>query len=400
MKSIALFPYCISVFFMMCASYYLSFTWKINAMVWFLLASIMSIIFYSHNKKEFRITKKEQSILVLWSICSLYIALSPGFNLGNLLRNLLIWLSGVVLICMSLKLKMKFLGFVSRGTSFILCFSLIGWGIYHMGIPLPNKIVTDYDDGYHILSDYFFFLINENSQFDFYQRFTSLFIEPGQMASICVILLFSNIFLKGKRFDIIILAISLICSFSLAGWMVTAIGFFLMLIMKYQSKVILLFFFIFILGLFLTIKYVSEDSLVGKLIIERLVFDEEKGFAGNNRTGEDFEYNFEKYIQSKKCILGLDGELHEGNNWTTGNSGYKVTIVYFGFVGLLIMLLLLFKIFIINRSSYGFVLFCCYLLLGAIRNFWLNPYWLFILICAIPLIQQQNKLQSSNLVRK
>jgi hypothetical protein len=170
--------------------------------------------------------------------------------------------------------------------------------------------------------------------------------------------------------------------------------------MKSQSKVILLFFFIFILGLFLTIKYVSEDSLVGKLIIERLVFDEEKGFAGNNRTGEDFEYNFEKYIQSKKCILGLDGELHEGNNWTTGNSGYKVTIVYFGFVGLLIMLLLLFKIFIINRSSYGFVLFCCYLLLGAIRNFWLNPYWLFILICAIPLIQQQNKLQSSNLVRK
>lgn len=112
--------------------------------------------FLLHNKKEFRITKKEQSILVLWSICSLYIALSPGFNLGNLLRNLLIWLSGVVLICMSLKLKMKFLGFVSRGTSFILCFSLIGWGIYHMGIPLPNKIVTDYDDGYHILSDYFF----------------------------------------------------------------------------------------------------------------------------------------------------------------------------------------------------------------------------------------------------
>lgn len=59
-----------------------------------------------------------------------------------------------------------------------------------------------------------------------------------------------------------------------------------MLIMKSQSKVILLFFFIFILGLFLTIKYVSEDSLVGKLIIERLVFDEEKGFAGNNRTDE------------------------------------------------------------------------------------------------------------------
>lgn len=69
MKNIALFPYFISVFFMMCASYYLSFTWKINAIVWFLLASIM---YRAQNEayKSGRPSTGVNGLLFSWLHCS------------------------------------------------------------------------------------------------------------------------------------------------------------------------------------------------------------------------------------------------------------------------------------------------------------------------------------------
>ena len=381
------------IFLMMCASYSLSFTWNIHIAIWDFLAVIVSIVLFINIPKPINEIKRTIgliSVLLLNYFYNIFTSINP---IGAFFLSFMVAICSALVIWSPLSVKQRLFDISSLFTTIILSISLFGWFLYLLGYPLPSEPVTDFDDGFHTYINYHFFLIQDQIFFDFLPRFGSVFLEPGQMSSICVILLLANILLKGRKIDMVIMSISIFLSFSLAGWLVLIICLLVMLFMKIRNKVLLVVSFALIIGFFaFVVEYISEDSLIGHYIVERLEYDEENGISGNNRTNDDFDYRYERFLKTDGVYFGINKQLAEGNNWTIGNAGVKRVIVQYGYVGLFLVLSLVFVLFYHYKSRDGFILFLGYFILGAIRTFWTCPYWLYILICTLPLIKTNSKL--------
>ena len=95
--------------------------------------------------------------------------------------------------------------------------------------------------------------------------------------------------------------------------------------------------------------YNNGKNIVNEKIIQRLEYDEEKGIAGNNRTGEGTEFYYNQAIEDGDIWLGLGQErvnkINAGSA-TSGDystnirgAGYKVYFVKFGIISALMFLL-------------------------------------------------------------
>lgn len=391
--------YYFSIFLMMCAVYSLSFTWSIHVTVFETFSAICSILFYFSNPHHFSRSKKKDALAILLLIWYLYSSIiSPNFFAG-FIQNALVAVCTCVLIYSSTKIKLELFSFISRGTAIILLISLVAWLLYLTGIPLPHRDIDEFRDGFHTYVDYYFFLLPQREYFELLPRFSSVFIEPGQMASVCTLLLLSNLSLKGfksNKFDIIIFSISIILSFSLAGWLVALFALIVNNILLKSKNILkaLLKLGIVSFVIFFSVSRISEESEVGHYIIERIAYDENTIISGYNRTNDDFEVLYDSFIRSEDAFWGIHKQLIGEKNWTRGNSGYKVFIVVNGLIGFFIIIILgLLCILLFPNSQVGLMI-CVWFVLGAIRSFWPTPYWLYIILLSVFLLQQQKEAQN------
>lgn len=237
----------------------------------------------------------------------------------------------------------KTLEVISKSMACILIVSIFGFFLYIIGFSLPYSSVTFGDDLYSFLN-YYFFLTSDSSSLILIPRFQSIFLEPSHMAIAATFLLMTECG-NWKRWYNIILLISIIISFSLEAYVLLLCLYFLnkWIQRKHFIRNLFISISIFILIIIGSFFYNDGDNMFNSLIVMRMEVDD-GDLAGNNRTTDYFDAEYESFLNSPDVWLGrdMDGSF--------GNSGYKVFIYENGFIGI-ILLVLFYGPLLYNRNN-------------------------------------------------
>jgi len=222
--------------------------------------------------------------------------------------------------------------FIAKSVAIILVPSLFFFILFLLGFPLPSRDLV-FGDYFYSFTNYYFFLLDDRQLFAFIPRFQSVFPEPTYLGSTCAVLLLSQ---RGrwKRWYNIVLLTALLISFSLGAYVYITAIIFLNLWVKGRKILVNLIITISFIGAFVASSffYNGGDNLVHDLILLRLEIDDGE-LAGNNRTTESFDVDFDNYIQSSDILFGRNRVAE------FGDSGYKVFIYDYGLVGLALLIL-------------------------------------------------------------
>ena len=374
----------------MCCNMSLSFTWSIPGVIVLLIGLLASAILILTSKDLKNTTSNISLCIVLGFLYITLIFVFPRFFVG-VIRYFPLWLCSCSIILLPLDKKQKLLSIFTTGTAIIVAISLIGWILYLLGIPLPHSSLFEHENGFHRLYNYYFFVISEDTQFQLFPRFCSMFLEPGQLATPCVFLIFANN-CNFRKLSITILLIAVLLSFSLIGYGILIGGLLLhsfFVIKKYRLLITFSLLLLLFTSTVFLIKIENENNPIYTFIISRLKYDEEKGISGNNRTTDYFDYKYKKMMSSSDKYLGIARKIDQNNNWTTNTSGIKKFIVFHGLVSLILLSIFFLMLFINNRCIKSFV-FLVVVVVGFLpRSMLLSPYWLFICLTAIPVLKWQ-----------
>lgn len=226
-----------------------------------------------------------------------------------------------------------FLNTIRRFFSVLLLLSLICWFAYYIGFSTPYSIL-EYGAGKNGGSQYYYenhyaFLINiSRLEVLFIPRFSSVFLEPGYLGCLLAMLLYIGRY----KIDVpnVIFFISLITTFSLAGYILFFGGFIVNSLNSISKQKVIVFVIIFSLiciGLFQVIRsYNNGHNLVNELIIARVEYDE-----GIGRSGDDTKQWFwNKFVSSDSLWFGGDEK-----NLSPDDVDMTAYVVQNGFVSLL-----------------------------------------------------------------
>ena len=242
----------------------------------------------------------------------------------------------------------------------VLLLSLIIYFIVILGVPVYSYEVPISDPYYSWGFRNCLFLILPMPSLPYY-RFQSIFLEPGHVGMISSLILYT-IRYNIKSWQGIIILLSSLLSMSLASYMLLFLG---MIIYKLSLgnffKTITLFLMI-IMTCTLIYSFLP-NSYFSQAILLRLEYDKDKGFIGNNRTTEGFEYYYDnKFYKTESVLWGIGSDLGDISD-KGGNSSYKVFIVQHGILGLVLLALFLLLLLCILNLHLLKVYYCCMLLL-------------------------------------
>lgn len=270
----------------------------------------------------------------------------------------------------------------------VLLFSTIIYLLVILGMPIYTYQVSINDPYYSWGFRNSLFLILPITSFPF-PRFQSIFLEPGHLGMISSLILYI-IRYNIRSWQGIIIFLSSLLSMSLAAYMLLFLG---MVIYKLSFGNFLktITFLLMILMTSTMVYNFFPNSYFSQAILLRLEYDEDKGFKGNNRISEDFDYYYNtKFYKTEHVLLGIGGGNIGAISGEGGNSSYKVFIVQYGILGLVALSVFFFVIVWYSKSS-----FVRGLLLLYAASFWQRPYALWevelFLFISIALLAKQNK---------
>ena len=270
----------------------------------------------------------------------------------------------------------------------VLLFSTIIYVLVILGMPIYSYQVSINDPYYSWGFSNSLFLILPITSFPF-PRFQSIFLEPGHLGMISSLMLYM-IRYNMRSWQGIIIFLSSLLSMSLAAYMLLFLG---MVIYKLSfGNLLKTITFLLMILMTCTMAYnFFPNSFFSQAILLRLEYDEDKGFKGNNRISEDFEYYYNnKFYKTEHVLLGIGGDNISTISGEGGNSSYKVFIVQYGILGLVVLSVFFFVIVWYSKSS-----FVRGLLLLYVASFWQRPYALWevelFLFISIALLAKQNE---------
>lgn len=329
--------------------------WHIDELYMPFAILIMSMLFLLSNKGWFRFQYRP---VVIWAILALLLGTSGNVN-GYIVAGLRM-LPFLVVLLLEDNLKLDLYEYLIKGFAILLGVSIIFWIPQIFGRPLLPGISDFYgawsdrygDYGY-IFENHFLYVVNLRMHDDQLLRFSSIFLEPGYLGCLLAIILFVEEY-KLKKWHNAIFVIALILTFSLAGWLVFGVGFFL-LQMKNSSnrifKLILLFTTLYLFDYFFSTLN-GGNNVVNEFILERLKFDSSRGtIEGYNRTEEAFDEWFNSFMFTKDAVFGNPSKYQA--LWSDSvNVGWKYYVACNGFTGLLAYILYLLSVVRANGSKY------------------------------------------------
>lgn len=223
--------------------------------------------------------------------------------------------------------------FLSKMLGGILLVSYPLFFLYIIGCPLPHVDMV-FNDGFYSFTNYYLFLIDDRTLFDFIPRFQSIFLEPAYLGSTAALLLMTQ---RGKwrRWYNISLIVGIIVSFSLGGYAYFVAVIFLNMWIERKKMVRKFMSMIVVIGIVVggSFVYNNGDNMLHNLILLRLEIDD-GDIVGNNRVTEDFDTEYGAFLQSSDIVFGRD---YDYSNF--GDSGYKVFFYDYGLVGVLLLFL-------------------------------------------------------------
>ena len=279
------------------------------------------------------------------------------------------------------KLKYGFITFLAL----ILMPSLVFYLLFILGYNLPNSIIVH--PSYGLFYNYYFFVISWSLDSSIFLRFSSIFLEPGHLGMICALCLYAEKY-DWKKWQNIVILISLVVTLSLAAYVLLVAGWF---IFAFQDKklgvnfiinviAILLLFYCFEL---LTAKY-NDGGIITNKIINRFEYDSERGIAANNRNTYDFKIWYENFSHQSEYFIGLSKEEFY-KKFPYGNSSYQVFIAQYGIIGFLIMLAYFYSYLLDKHTKIGVGMFLLFFISFIQRPYWFWEAESFMYICSISL---------------
>ncbi len=235
-------------------------------------------------KIPFKFSGRNIVLILLFYIAYLY-KLNAGFaQVFTQIPSQLIPI--ICIVCIADEYKEKTLYYITKWYARLILLSLLIY-VLTLLIPIPSfgNIEFAQEVDYGFFSNYLFYVKSMmNVAEGGFIRFNGPFLEPGYVGMIGAFLLFANRFDFKKKENKIIL-ISVLLSMSLAGWMLTLIGYILNLFHIGKISISRLVFSLLLVISFIYIgqSYNGGDNMINNEILSRLEYDEEKGFSGNNR---------------------------------------------------------------------------------------------------------------------
>lgn len=223
------------------------------------------------------------------------------------------------------------LHFVSKWLAILLIPALLlYWALLFVNIPSLGTLTHPNYEPYH---NYFFYI---KTTFDYgtFQRFNAFFLEPGHLSLLCTFLIMANRYQFRRCPWLWVLLISIIFSFSLAGYVLIALGYLFIRLDSIGKLLISLALAAAFVGGVLT--WNGGDNAMNELIISRLEYDDTKGIKGNNRFFDNTDYEYTKAEGTKYFWISVKGKA---NMKLISGAGYKIYVLQYGMIGVILALL-------------------------------------------------------------
>ncbi len=382
----------INLFYILVSSYaWFSFMLPSN-MIPMIVSGLMIILFAVGNfeyKLNFRIILLISVILLAGMITTLTTTIPGG------IYTILLYLPATLIFTLSKEYQQDLLKSVTKWLCIILGISLFVYFV-NLFVPLPHTtFIVPNNDFYQPFDNYFFYIYSGGyeSEDAGVLRFGSIFLEPGHLSMICILMLFANRFRFKSQPLLWIPFVCIMISFSLTGYVLLLISIFLL---KIKNIFYMLASVIVLTSswLFVTEIWNEGNNPVNILIVQRLEFDTGKGIKGNNRTVKKTDYYYKQRVQDGQIILGI-GNADKGDR--VKGAGYKIFLLRNGVISAILVGLI--YILLINPKSnkrYAWSFFTVIILLFLQRAYpsWYS--WLFFYTLGIGVTRGEHFFQSAD----
>jgi hypothetical protein len=348
----------LSLLLLFLQSMYIWFLWDEQKLI--IVLCLFSTLFFAitNNKKIFNLNASNLLPILPLLIIRFYVVRDQNENafVAASLQTIII---GMIILLKD-NIKVDLFQFFTKAFAIILSISVFAWILYLMGISWPHFEVEFGDEQYEF-SNYYFFLYNHMDDIMPFPRFSSVFLEPGQLGMITSFLLCANRF-DLKRKEILAIFIGTIFTFSLAAYILLAISSFVYLISYSKNRIlnttVWSIFLIWFYSFFST--YNNGVNVINDLIFSRFGSGNDD-IIQNNRFSENMDYYFNFFINSMDFFTGVGAQAYN-KMFLGANAGYKVFLIQHGVFGTVVVFLLYLSMVLVNRTKMAWVLFLVYIL--------------------------------------
>ena len=330
------------------------------------IVAVFSCIFVVNNLNYFSFSKKNVIPFLFFFITLLYTKRDQ--NINGYIGGILPFVGVFFVFLLKNKYKARFLETLTKTLSVILGVSLLVWILVQLGVQMPKTTISYLGDGTVFTLNNYYVFIEYPDMFD-YHRFMSIFIEPGYLGTLLAILIYINNF-EFKRKEVLIIFLSFIFTFSIAGYLMLAVGYVSFVLKNKNHAIRYLFFSLFILTISYNLLFqINDGKVLNALVISRLEIDNEKGLSGYNRTDDEMDNMFIQFLGSKDVLTGI-GERYKHFG---SNVGYKPYIIINGLIGLLLLLFSYLSGWYFNKRLFSLTIFIFFIMIfskGHSEIFW------------------------------
>lgn len=233
------------------------------------------------------------------------------------------------------------------------------------------------------MGNYFFFVTNTSVD---YQRFYSVFDEPGVLGTLSAFVLYIDCYDFRKKKNIVIL-LGGIFTYSMAFYILTAIG---LLCYSFKSfkRLIITLISVTVLSV-IAFGLLKDDPAFRGAVINR-VFEDNANESLDGRTSLNVNEYYSKYLTSPDIVLGKGTTFLQKNQME--GASYKLFIIEYGLLGVFVLLLLYWSL-IPSISWYLSVFYIIYILSFLQRPLAFNMWQILLFSCAVAMFQDIVKLR-------
>lgn len=272
----------------------LSFLLNVNEYIVSAILSFGLFLFFASRSNLFRVDNVNSMTVLLFIVGAL---LATRGNINSYIGIILLIIPFVFVSFLKHRYMETILYYFDKVFSIAVSISLVAWILYLVGIPQPHYF---FEWKSYSFENYYLFLKNQDL-FSYYAfpRFQFVFTEPGYFGCLCVILIYLRQY-NFRQWQTVLYFISLVLSFSLAGYFLFFFGLIPFMLKSERSKIKYLGIFAIIAVTFFYLVFQAGDNVLSSMFKYRL-HPEGGSMVDYNRTTNDFEDWWRNYF------------LHEGN---------------------------------------------------------------------------------------
>lgn len=346
------------------------------------IANVGLLISFNFLPVKFQFDVKTGLIILAMVGLMVWFTLTDGWILG--VMTVMMCIPVLYLIQLPNEYRKDLLGFVTRWYAALLIPAiLLYWILLISPVPPLGRFIHP---EYKPYLNYIFYI---KTTFDYgtFERFNAFFLEPGHQALVSSFIMMANRYEFKRCPWLYVLAVAVVFSFSLAGYILSTIGFVLLKVNSVPKALgVAGLVTVLVVG---AITWGEGDNALNELIISRLEYDESMGIKGNNRFFDNTDYEYDRALGTKYFWLGAKGKA---NMDLVSGAGYKIYILNFGMVGV-ILAFLFYMSLLPSRPDYRFTIsFLIVLILCFFQRaypFWYS--WLFPFVISIYIAQGDKK---------